>query len=141
LKAPFHRPEPHITFNMLPNLRPSVLYIFGEHSDMSTAPLRKGKVENTGTAPHGSGGAKAGKVEEVLLMDTGHLIAMEKVDETASNAASWIGKRMAEWNTDEAALKKYWDSVPEKEKYTLNKDYMEGLKIYKPSKPPKGPKL
>jgi pimeloyl-ACP methyl ester carboxylesterase len=135
--APFYRPEPHITYNNLPYVRPSVLYVFGEHSDMSTPPLRKGKVEATGIGGAGSGGVAAGKVAEVLIKDTGHLIAMEKVEETATIGAEWIGKRLREWETDEAALKKYWDSVPDVEKYTLGKEYTEGLKSKMPKPPPK----
>lgn len=139
--GPFYRPEPHITYNMLPYLRPSVLYVFGEHSDMSAEVLRRGKVDNTGTAGAGSGGVKAGKVAEVMIMDTGHLIAMEKVEDTADQASSWIGKRMAEWTRDDAAMRKYWNSLPEKEKYTLDAEYMQGLKMPPKPQKPHGSKL
>jgi pimeloyl-ACP methyl ester carboxylesterase len=139
--APFYRPEPHITFNNLPYLRPTVLYVFGEHSDMSTPILRKGKVDATGIGGGGSGGAAAGKVAEVLIKDTGHLIAMEKVEETAMIGAEWIGKRLREWEQDEAALKKYWDSLPERQKYTLGLEYTQNLKLPRAPPKPDGSKL
>lgn len=135
--APFYRAEPTITFHMLPFLRPTVFYIFGEHSDLSMEPARSEKMEITGTGVGGSGGAKAGKVVHVVIKDVGHLIAMEKVDETASLGADWIGKRIIEWRADEAALKKYWDNVPETEKYTLSKEYDEGFGVLGMKKPPK----
>jgi hypothetical protein len=128
---------------MLPYLRPSVLYVFGELSDMSTPQLRQGKLESTGTAGAGSGGAKAGKVVEVVLKDTGHLIAMEKPEETASHAASWIGRQINQYEADEAALKRYWDSVPEKEKWTLGPEYTKGFEPFLPKRKakPNGSKL
>lgn len=141
--SPFYRPEPHITFNMLPYLRPSVMYVFGEHSDMSTEQQRKLKMETTGTAGAGSGGAKVGKVTEVVLKETGHLIAMEKPEETASHAASWIGGQIKQYETDEAALKKYWDALPEKEKWTLGPEYTKGFEPFLPKRKakPSGSKL
>ena len=131
--APFYRAESHITFNNLPFLRPSVLYIFGEKSELT--PWWKSKMETTGTADIGSGGAKAGKVKDIMMKDTGHLIPMEKVEETAVHTSEWIGKWFAEWITGDAALRKYWESVPEEEKYTLNSNYFDALK------PPKGAKI
>ncbi|KIV98693.1 uncharacterized protein PV09_09521 [Verruconis gallopava] len=125
---PFYRPEPTITFHMLPFLRPTVLYVFGEHSDLSAPEARKDKMEITGTGVGGSGGVKEGKVEEVIIKDTGHLIAMEKVNETATIGAEWIGKRIEEWRQDEETLKRYWDSLPERAKFTMGPEYEEGFK-------------
>jgi pimeloyl-ACP methyl ester carboxylesterase len=135
--APFYRPEPIITFHMLPFLRPTVLYVFGEFSDLSTPEARNDKMTITGTGVGGSGGAKAGKVVEVLIKDTGHLIAMEKVEETATLTADWVGKRTTEWRQNEAALQKYWDNVPDKEKYTLSAEFGKGFKTLGLTRPPR----
>lgn len=133
----FYRPEPIITFHMLPFLRPTVLYIFGEFSDLSAEAARKDKMELTGTGVGGSGGAKAGRVVDVTIKDTGHLIAMEKVEETAQVSSDWIGKRMREWRQNEETLRTYWDNVPEREKYTLGPEYEQGFKAMGMVRPPK----
>jgi hypothetical protein len=125
--SPFYRPEPTITFHNLPFLRPSVFYIFGEHSDLSAKEFSDAKMATTGTGVGGSGGAAAGRVVEILIKGTGHLIPMEKVDETGLNAAGWIGKEMGRWRANEEILKKQWDSTPEKEKYTLGPRVVEAF--------------
>jgi pimeloyl-ACP methyl ester carboxylesterase len=135
--APFYRPEPILTHHMLPFLRPTVLYIFGEHSDLSHPIARKEKMEMTGTGVGGSGGAEAGKVVDIVIKDVGHLIAMEKPEETATLGADWIEKRMSEWRKDDKALREYWNRVPEKEKYTLGAEYEQGFKTLGMTRPPK----
>ncbi|CAG8403952.1 unnamed protein product [Penicillium salamii] len=59
---PFYRPEPSYIFRRLPELKPIVLYIFGENSDISVPAARKEKMRTTGTGIGGSGGAACGKV-------------------------------------------------------------------------------
>jgi hypothetical protein len=104
-----------------------VFYIFGEHSDLSAAEFRADKMEFTGTGTGGSGGAKEGRVQEVVIKGTGHLIPMEKIEETGMQAAGWIGREMARWAANEGILKEAWESVPEDERYILSKRTMETL--------------
>ena len=124
--APFYRAEAHITFNNLPHLRPSVLYIFGETSDLT--PLRESKMATTGIGEIGSGGVAKGMVEDIMVMGTGHLIPMEKVGETARHSARWVGKWYKGWVEGEEKLRRYWAQVPEREKYMLGKDYFDALR-------------
>jgi pimeloyl-ACP methyl ester carboxylesterase len=76
------RPESQKLFRLLPEVKPSVLYVFGGQSDASPPESRLAKMETTGTGVGGSGGADAGKVQEVVL-DCGHLVGM-----------SWGGGRL-----------------------------------------------
>jgi pimeloyl-ACP methyl ester carboxylesterase len=125
--SPFYRPEPTITFHNLPFLRPSVYYIFGEHSDLSAPEFREAKMAITGTGTGGSGGAAAGRVVEIVIKGTGHLIPMEKVEETGANAAAWIGKELKRWATNEQILKKQWEKMPEEEHYTLGASTLQAF--------------
>ena len=89
--SPFVRPEALEAFRRLPNLRPSVLYIFGGKSDLSTPGRRKAMVDATGISVGGSGGKGDGRVKEVVLEGIGHLVAMEAVCQCAESAAEWVG--------------------------------------------------
>ena len=123
----FYRPEPIRTFQNLPLLRPSVFYIFGEHSDLSHPTMIKDKLENTGTGLGGSGGVAAGRVQHVVIKDTGHLIPMEKVDETAQACANWLQSEMERFYDEEDMWKAVWKKVPEREKFTINPKMNEAL--------------
>jgi pimeloyl-ACP methyl ester carboxylesterase len=125
--SPFYRPEPTITFHNIPFLRPSVFYIFGEHSDLSAAIFRDEKMANTGTGIGGSGGVKAGRVVDVIIKGTGHLIPMEKVEETGAYAAGWIGKEMKRWSENEQIIAQAWSKIGEVERYTLNKPTLQAF--------------
>jgi pimeloyl-ACP methyl ester carboxylesterase len=118
-----YRPEPMITFNNLPHLRPSVLYIFGELSPMSNADFRVQKMAVTGIGVSGSGGAKEGRVKEELIMGVGHLIPMENVGETSRLASEWIGSELIRWRKGEELVANQWKQIPEDEKYTLGKRF------------------
>lgn len=121
----FVRPEPLDIFSRLPNLRPSVLYIFGGDSDMSNPKRRKAKMDVTGVGVGGSGGAKAGKVQEVVLAGIGHLVAMEAVGQCAESAAQWIDAELKIWNADEEEFRSLWAIKSFKEKTTIDEKWRE----------------
>ena len=91
---PLYRPEPPNTLARLGELRPSVLYLFGETSDMSPLLFRKQKMDTTGMGVGGSGGAKEGKVKEILMKGLGHLLAMEAPAQCAEEAGNWLGREV-----------------------------------------------
>ncbi|KAF2145633.1 uncharacterized protein K452DRAFT_324555 [Aplosporella prunicola CBS 121167] len=125
--APFYRAEPIITFNRLPHLLPSVLYIFGETSTLSRPELRSDKMAVTGVGVGGSGGAPADRVKEVVVKGVGHLIPMEAPKETAQHSTKWLEAEIRVWNEREARERKEWDSVPSSEKTKLSEAYMSML--------------
>ena len=120
---PFYRPEPTAVFTDLPRLRPGTLYIFGGRSDLSPPDLRKQKMERTGTGVGGSGGAKAGKVKEVVLEDVGHLVPMEAVARSASAAAEWLTSDLRRWESEEADFKREWEAKEKRAKFTINEEW------------------
>jgi pimeloyl-ACP methyl ester carboxylesterase len=117
----FYRPEPVRTFENLQFVRPSVLYIFGETSPLSSIRSRTEKLSNTGIGAGGSGGVQKKRVKDVIIKDTGHLIPMEKVSETAKTCSDWIASEMEIWIRREQLLKRFWNATPDKGKYTLER--------------------
>ncbi|OCK78791.1 toxin biosynthesis protein-like protein [Lepidopterella palustris CBS 459.81] len=124
-QTPFYRPEPIITFHQLPHLRPSVLYIFGSLSYLSSPELRADKLIMTGTGVGGSGGANEGRVKEVLLEDVGHLIPMERVGETAENVAQWVGAEMDRWRAVERLTEDEWEGKKGVQRAMMGERYLE----------------
>lgn len=119
---PFYRPEVITTFLRLPELRPSVLYLFGGKSDVGPEESIRAKMESTGVGPGGSGGAKEGRVKKVVFEDIGHLIAMEVPGRSADNIAPWVGAEMKRWKDQEDSFKRDWAKLSAHEKRTISKE-------------------
>jgi pimeloyl-ACP methyl ester carboxylesterase len=138
VKFPFYRPEPVNTLARLPELRPSVLYIFGDVSPMSKADARKFKMETTGTGVNGSGGAAKGRVKEVVLEGIGHLVAMEATHKCADAAAAWIGIEIGRFEEEMRAYRE-WTKQSLLVKSTLSEEWRR--RIGGPLKPPPKSKM
>jgi hypothetical protein len=136
LGSPFVRPEGLEMFRRLPNVRPSVLYIFGGDSELSTVPRRKARVDMTGIGVGGSGGAEYGRVKGVVLEGIGHLVAMEAVGQCADSAAQWIGTELKRWNEAEEEFWNMWSKKSVIEKTTINDKWRETI-----GRPPGNSKL
>ncbi|KAH8808418.1 prolyl aminopeptidase-like protein [Xylogone sp. PMI_703] len=126
VKFPFYRPEPPNTMLRLGELRPSVLYIFGETSPMSTPPERKTKMELTGSGTGGSGGVNAGRVREITLERIGHLVAMEASEQCADGIASWLGPELQRFREER---EKYieWTRKSMRDKTTLSEEWQKRI--------------
>ncbi|KAF5013566.1 hypothetical protein FDECE_426 [Fusarium decemcellulare] len=133
-RYPFYRPEPLQVFHRLPELRPSVLYIFGDKSDLSPPLQRQEKMVRTGTGVGGSGGTGAGRVQEVVL-DCGHLVAMEKVPECADAITAFLGRELEQWRQEKQEFEEYWNKKTRREQITIDKDWADKIK------PDRGTKL
>lgn len=119
---PFYRPEPAQIFRQLPELKPPVLYIFGKHSELATPELRRKKMEATGVEVGGNGGAGEGRVKQVVL-DCGHLVCMEKVDECADVAASFAASEVTRWEETTAEWQQRWLQKPRSERVGIDDDW------------------
>lgn len=122
---PFYRAEPTQAYFRLPELRPSVLYIFGGKSDVGRPEACADKMRNTGIGVGGSGGAAAGRVKSVTFDDIGHLIAMEAVDRTADQVSAWLDTEMQLWRTAEEEHVRTWKSRPRLERQTIDEKWKE----------------
>lgn len=102
--TPFYRPESFHIFRLLQYLRPSVLYVFGTESDLSKAEYRADKMAVTGVGVGGSGGAAKGRVKEFTMEGGGHLMPMERVEETADQCSRWLGQELRRWKDEYAVI-------------------------------------
>lgn len=134
LNYPFYRPEPANTLARMGQLRPSALYIFGEISPMSDEASRRVKMETTGTGLSGSGGAKEGRVKDVVLKGVGHLVAMEATERCAKAAAPWIGQEIKRFEKEKRSYVE-WTKKSLVEKQTLSEEWKR--RIGGPLRPPK----
>lgn len=108
IQSPFYRGETTIVFNQLPALRPSVLYIFGSTSFLTSDIAIEQKLATTGSGVGGSGGRAEGRVDSVTVQDAGHLIPMEKVEESAEHISRWIQKEMVRFWDWERKTQEEW---------------------------------
>lgn len=121
--SPFYRPEPISTFTRLPNLRPSVFYVFGDKSDLSAPLLKADRISQTGIGYGGSGGVAKGRVAEHTFKGVGHLIPMEVVGGTADVAAGWLVPELERWQRLEEVERAEWAKVPKPLKTQLSEEY------------------
>lgn len=120
---PFYRHEPSVTLSRLPTLRPSVLYILGETSDVATPEVISLRMRITGQGPGGSG-----RAESVSLEGRGHLIAMEVPGECARLAGDWIGKEVRRWWEGDGKRFQEWKVKSLEEKTQLGPAWYEYIK-------------
>lgn len=98
---PFYRAETDLTFDNLPLLGPSVLYVFPQKSAIATPALQGQIMETTGIGKGGSGGVKAGKVQSVGFERGSRLVTLEKPDQCAEIVVGWLIECFREWRQDE----------------------------------------
>ena len=119
---PFYRAEAPSIYKRLPELRPSVLYIFGETSAVSSSETDEKKVARTGTGVGGSGGAAEGRVKGVTLPNVGHLVPMEDVGGTADAMAEWIVGEVVRFREEEREWEK-WRGKTLREKQEIDETW------------------
>lgn len=124
---PFYRAEPQRTFDCLPEVRPSVLYIFGGKSDTSNVETNESKVAATGTGVGGSGGRAEGRVKGVTFEEAGHLVAMEAAERTAEECAGWMDQELKRWREEEKEWRAKWEAMSLREKQMPSERFKEML--------------
>ena len=121
----FYRPEIAIAFEYLQYLRPSVLYLFGAQSLMSSPKLHAAKIERTGIGLGGSGGLQYGKVEQHVFKDGGHMLPFEKDIPCAEIAAGFLGRQLGQFQEDERFLRDYSSGKSDHDMLFLSMKWME----------------
>ena len=127
----FDRAEPGIVQEYLPYVRPSVLYIFGDRSPISTPSVQDTLLQRTGVGIGGSGGTEAGRVAKVVFPKSGHLLPMEQVAECAEAASVELAKRLTEYREDEAFLDRHRSGKSERDGLVVSNRWQECVR--KPS--------
>ncbi|KAH7121511.1 Alpha/beta hydrolase family-domain-containing protein [Dactylonectria macrodidyma] len=124
---PFYCPQGTSTLTRLPNVRPSVFYIFGGKSNISSQELQDEKMALTGSGVDGSGGHTKGRVKKAVGKDNSHLIPMEDPAFCALVAADWIKAEIERWWVDERSYED-WTRRPMEEKTMLSSDWERHIK-------------
>ncbi|THC96242.1 hypothetical protein EYZ11_004276 [Aspergillus tanneri] len=123
---PFYRPEPAQMFRRLPDLKPSVLYMFGESSVLSSPVARQEKMQTTGTGIGGSGGFSQGRVKE-LVLPSGHLIPMDSVADCAAASTDFIHAELSSWESARKAQREAWERIPRVERVSIDEQWKEHI--------------
>ena len=124
----FTRPESMLTLLSLPQLRPSVLWVYGARSPINVAPRQHEKMNSTGTGVGGSGGAKLGRVEQVILEGAAHLIPFEQVNECAETIAGWLEKELQRYGEDKLFYQTHKRGKSERDMLVLSKQWMKAVR-------------
>lgn len=127
---PFYRHEPILLWKLLKHIRPSVLYLFGETSPISTPDHRKEKMERTGKGIGGSGGAENGRVKEVTFPGAGHALPFEAVEGVSDAVATWLKQEVIRWKEEEARIKKDWVDIQREARTSTSGEWLVQLKTY-----------
>lgn len=125
---PVYCPEGTSTVRRLPNVRPSVFYVFGGKSNISTLELQDEKMTLTGSGVGGSGGQANGRVKKVVGEKNSHLIPMEDPVFCARVAADWIKAEVERWWVDERNYED-WTQKSTEEKTTLSSDWEKHIGV------------
>ena len=124
----FHRAEAVLALKGLPHVRPSILWIFGAHSNVNTPPLQDEKMELSGTGVGGSGGVRAGRVKKEVIDETGHLAPFERVEECARKSARWLDEQVDDFNAEQRFYRAYNSGKSEREMLVISKDWLEAVR-------------
>jgi len=130
----FYRGEISVAYEYLPYLRPSVLYIFGARSNLSSPEAQDKKLERTGAGLGGSGGAKLGQVEKYMFEKLGHMAPLENVGESACVIGDWIGRKLSQFTEDEEAIRVTDTQKSESEMLVVSKKWLDLVKHPMPLK-------
>lgn len=122
----FYQSANPMTSARIGELRPGVLWIAGETSEVCPPETQQEKMELTGYGWGGSGGAKAGRVKEFVVEGTGHLVPMQKPKVVAGRAAVFIRDEVDRWRREEAVYRREWvEGVGDREKQIMSKEFTD----------------
>ena len=123
----FHCPEMVLTFQILPNVRPNVLWIFGALSPINTVASQAEKVARTGTSLGGNGGVAAGKVEKEIVENGGHMLTFENMQKCASLLALWLKNQIEDFKTAEGFLQEHDSGKSERDMMEVSKLWLQNV--------------
>jgi hypothetical protein len=119
-KGDFHAsaPWPALAYELLPYVRPTVLYVFGSKSQMNVPARRAEKLQRTGIGHGGSGGAAAGSnvVRAEILEGASHMVPLERVAETAGVVDAWVGEQVEVFRAERGFWEGFDSEIKSEEK-------------------------
>ncbi|CAG8135270.1 unnamed protein product [Penicillium olsonii] len=120
-----YRTEPLLAMKLIGHVAPSVLVVSGAGSSLYKDGSHENVARVAGTEFGGSGGMEVGRVRHEVIDEAGHTLPFEKIADTASVVASWVGKDMRQWREDDDRVRMEWGGLSLKEKTTFSKEWLE----------------
>lgn len=124
----FHRAEAILALQGLPQVRPSILWIFGARSNINTPRLQDEKMALSGTGIGGSGGVRAGMVEKEVVDEAAHMVPFEKVQECGGIISRWLDRQIQTFDADQRFYRDYKSGKSEREMLVVSKDWLKGVR-------------
>jgi hypothetical protein len=84
------------------------------------------RMERTGTATGGSGGAARGRVKGIVIKGRGHLIPMEAVDQCATAIGDWTEKELQIWQRKQREYEE-WTKLPLRERQEITEEWKKRI--------------
>ncbi|KAJ5731174.1 uncharacterized protein N7483_005682 [Penicillium malachiteum] len=125
----FYRPELQHSWDLLPKMRPWVLYVNGSSSphfgDPSTRDLR---AQITGTGLGGNGGIKLGAVQQIIMEGAGHDMPFnDNIEQLSVHIVDWFTKESRRWDDGAGRRLREWRAESPGEKHKVTQDYAASL--------------
>jgi hypothetical protein len=132
-------PSAALAFELLPYVRPSILYVFGEKSHINRPARRNDKLSITGTGTGGNGGVVEGRVEGHVIQGSSHMVPLEKVEETAKVLSTWLAKQIQAFECEKRFHDEYDSGKSENDQTKLSEKWMDFMQkpagTLRPTKP------
>ncbi|KAJ5888769.1 hypothetical protein N7495_008810 [Penicillium taxi] len=127
--GPFYRRELKLGWDMLPSMRPWVLYINGGNSPFFGHPdTQKERARLTGIGPGGNGGMRLGAVKQIVIENGEHTIPFDKnLTKVAHHVADWLATESRRWVDGPMKRRQVWQNQSIEEKQSVGKDYISAL--------------
>ena len=122
------RPEPVRVLSQLPLLRPSVLYMFGAISPISTPESQLEKLRLTGTGLGGSGGVEKDRVASVIVDGVGHLLPFQAIGRCADEVNDWLDKELRIWREKNDEHCRNWNNLDKSVKMAIDRNLKAEVK-------------
>ncbi|KAJ5273776.1 hypothetical protein N7478_008901 [Penicillium angulare] len=129
LRGSFYRSEFQHSWDLLPKMRPSVLYINGDSSPHFGDPsTRDRRAEITGTGVGGNGGMKLRAVQQVVIKGAGHNMPFDDhFTQVSSHVAHWLAKESQRWADGPGQRLRDWRAKEFGNQQRVSQDYTDSL--------------
>lgn len=125
----FYRAELQGAWDLLPNVRPWVLYVNGGKSPFFGRPsTRDERARITGTGVGGNGGMKLGAVRQEVIENGEHTMVFDRhMGDVADIVSSWFEKEAKRWTEGEKKTTYELQTRSVSERQSVSKAYEEAL--------------
>ena len=124
-----YRQELKGAWDLLPNVRPRVLYINGGRSPFfGRTKVRDERAKITGTGAGGNGGLNIGAVEQLNIKKGEHTMVFDShIDEIAESSAKWLVTEVRRWQNGPERRRKEWQAKSRQERQSLPQGFREAI--------------